>query len=363
MIPNDASLPSFSIVMPCYNVERFVEEALVSCFRQNYPGPVQYVIVDDCSTDATWQRIQETVAREGAGRDIITVRHDVNRGVCGATDTAYSLATGDWLVKADSDDVQLPGRLSHYADIISRHPDVGYIVLSCQRTTEDGSPLEHVPYCACLYDDAPDEVCLRTPKERCANALGTGNSPCFYALGGLTAIKSNLYRQWGKLLTGEETERFSDDTVWEVRCRVAAVMVGSRALACLYRSRTSGNLEYRRQGCSFGDMKKEELLSARNLRARATAYHQCLKAIRTAATTPGMSDWLPEQLDAYAARIDAEATYFFARAEWWQHGLFYRLRWYLRERRRLIPPHRRWCLRRVLMPLWLVCLLKALRGR
>lgn len=354
------SLPSFSIVMPCYNVEKFVEEALMSVFSQKYEGHIQYVIVDDGSTDNTWTIIQKTVKKAGANLDTKLLRHTKNKGVAAATDTCYQHATGDWIVKADSDDVQLETRCSDYARLIAKYPRVGVIILSCQRMMEDKTPLEHVPYCDCHYDTASEETYLHTPDERLRNITRQASAP-FYALGGTTAIHRSIYEKWGSLMADAQSDiRFSDDTVWGGRYILTAPIVGSRALACMYRTRTSGNLEYRSKGIRYSDFMGEELKATRNMKARAEGYALCCRAAQRALEHPELTDWTPEQIKTYLSQNRGEEIYFRARAEWWTWSWFKRLNWYRVHAHLLIPQHRTWCKLR-LLPLRVVCLLKVAR--
>lgn len=354
-------LPSFSIVMPCYNVEQFVEEALLSVFAQKYDGRIQYIIVDDGSTDNTWEVIQNTVQKAGQGLDVCLIQHEKNKGVSAATDTCYRHATGDWIIKADSDDVQLETRCAECARLITKYPQVGCIILSCQRMEEDKTPRELVPYCSCLYDDAPDEIYLHTPEQRFSNIMRQGPTASIYSLGCTTAMKRTLYERWGDLMADAQSDiRFSDDTVWGGRYILTAPVVGSRALACMYRTRSSGNLEYRSRGLKYSDFVHEELNSSRNMKARAEGYALCCRAAQRAIEQPELTDWTPEQIKAFHNQNYGEQIYFAARAEWWSWNWFKRLQWYRAHAQQLLPPHRAWCKLR-LLPLSIVCLLKSMR--
>ena len=358
--PQSANFPSFSVVMPCYNVAPFVGQAIRTVLDQQYDGDIQLVIVDDGSTDNTWETIQQIVTKEGAGKNILTIQHEQNKGVSVATDTGYQHATGEWIIKADSDDIQLPGRCAAYADIIKRHPDVCAIVLSCQRVTEDEKPLKKVPYCAKAYNDAKPEYILRTPEERFNSRMGIGQQPGFYDLGGTAAIRRDLYDKWGNLWPKNGAEyRFSDDVVWGMRYMLSGTVIGSKAIACLYRTRSSGNLEYRSQGLSYQNIKMEELLSAKSMMAKGEAYYQCRLACERALNTPGLSDWEPEQIHQYIDKLRRYELFFRRRSTWWHSSWFNRISWYIKHSKDLYPHHRGWCSCR-LAPLWLTCFLRAM---
>ena len=94
---------SVSVVIPAYNAERFIGEAIESVLAQTHP-PFEVVVVDDGSTDAT-----ATVARGYPG---VTLIQRENGGIGAARNTGVAAATGDWLAFLDADDTWPPDRLS-----------------------------------------------------------------------------------------------------------------------------------------------------------------------------------------------------------------------------------------------------------
>ena len=76
--------PLISILIPVYNVEKFIERCARSVFEQTYEN-LEYVFVDDCSPDKSIQ-ILERVLAEYPKREKQTkiIHHDKNRGVAAA---------------------------------------------------------------------------------------------------------------------------------------------------------------------------------------------------------------------------------------------------------------------------------------
>lgn len=341
-------LPSFSVVMPCYNAENFVEEAIKSVLNFEYAGDVQIVIVDDGSTDNTWSRIQQIVQSEGKGKNICTVQHKVNKGVSAATDTACQYASNDWLVKADADDIQMPNRLEAYAQLIQKYPKACALELACQRITVDGIPYEFIPFSSA--GKKLDEYFLDTPLQRYQGRMGIGEEPNFCDFGGTVAFKRELYHRWGNLVDEEDgpTVRFADDTVWGARYMLSGPVAGANIVSCLYRSRVTGNLEYRCMGSSYKDILQQEIESENGSLYKAEANRRAECACMKALDNPCLSDWDRGHILLYAQKYNQFAFYFYTRAEWWNWTIFKRIVWYMGNHHKLLPVHRRWCLNRIL---------------
>jgi len=119
-----------SIIIPCCNEEDSVPQLAAKFFpvveQLSRDRSVEVVFVDDGSTDATYERLQEIVA----GRpDMHIARHPVNRGLGAAIRTGFVHARGDILVTADSDGTyrfeEIPALLSYLkpgVDIVTASP-------------------------------------------------------------------------------------------------------------------------------------------------------------------------------------------------------------------------------------------------
>ena len=89
-----------TVVMPVFNEERTLREAVARVLAVDMGVPVELVVVDDCSTDATG-RILEDIGRTHPG--VRCLRHTTNRGKGAALRTGFSAATGEWVIVQDAD--------------------------------------------------------------------------------------------------------------------------------------------------------------------------------------------------------------------------------------------------------------------
>lgn len=113
--------PLISVLVPCYNRERYIEEALLSILQQDYPN-FELIVVDDGSQDASAEKIEALRQQY----DFQFYRQD-NQGVSAALNTALSHARGEFVATPDSDDIMLPGHLSRQAAYLEAHSEVGCV--------------------------------------------------------------------------------------------------------------------------------------------------------------------------------------------------------------------------------------------
>lgn len=96
--------PLVSILVPVYNVERYIERCVVSLMEQTY-SELEYVFVDDSSPDRSIELLNEVVNRYPSRKSQVRIlRHENNKGLSAARNTAVSAASGDYIWHVDSDD-------------------------------------------------------------------------------------------------------------------------------------------------------------------------------------------------------------------------------------------------------------------
>lgn len=92
-----------SVIVPVFNVEEYLEEALDSLLMQTYRN-LEILVVDDGSTDGSGKICDEYAKKDKR----IQVIHQDNQGLSGARNTALELMSGDMVMFLDSDDAWLP---------------------------------------------------------------------------------------------------------------------------------------------------------------------------------------------------------------------------------------------------------------
>ena len=114
-------MPKVSVIIPAYNHERFVREAVESVLAQTY-GDLEICITDDCSTDGT----ADVVASIRDER-IRFKRLGKNSGVSAAMNDAIRRSTGEYVAVLNSDDCYLPDKTAIQVDYLEKNPQVGAV--------------------------------------------------------------------------------------------------------------------------------------------------------------------------------------------------------------------------------------------
>lgn len=124
--------PKVSVVMPVYNAERFLEDAIGSVLQQNY-SPLQLIVVDDGSTDGTGgiaRRFEETCY----------LRQE-NAGPSAARNKGIAAADGAILAFLDSDDRWTPDKLACQVGHMMQHPEHLFTIAKFRYFLEPGCPI------------------------------------------------------------------------------------------------------------------------------------------------------------------------------------------------------------------------------
>lgn len=347
-----SGLPSFSIVVTCYNLEKYIGEALDSCCKQDYDGEWEVIVVDDCSNDKSRDVIQQYLAEHPAAR-VRFVPRETNGGVAAATDTGVAAAKYEWIVLADGDDVQLLERLSRAAETIKKNPDIKFLTMSMNSMCADGTIIGQQYYLtAAGAEEIPQEVCKASPEERMANLQAKHDKLASTGASGL--FHRDCYT-WFGTLQGECPHHLEQDPMLMFRAMLLGPVMGTRDLACNYRNHATNLTNITLPPGIRGVMAFERhqdkylVLHTRTLQAE-------LRDLEYAISHPGTSDWPPEFLEQARQHLLYEIAFFGTRAEWWKSSWWSRLARAKRAKQlKAMAPR--------LLPFPLFCLLKYWRKK
>lgn len=110
-------MTKISVVIPTYNNESFLVEAIESVFRQTF-GDYELIVVDDGSTDRSRALIEPYMSR-------LKYHYQENQGLAVARNVGLSLAQGEYVTYLDGDDVWNDDNLATKVAVLARFPDIG----------------------------------------------------------------------------------------------------------------------------------------------------------------------------------------------------------------------------------------------
>ncbi|MEU8886954.1 CDP-glycerol glycerophosphotransferase family protein [Streptomyces sp. NPDC048442] len=148
-------MPRFSVIVPAYQVQEYLEECLDSVLTQSYDD-LELIAVDDCSPDACGDLIDEYAARDPRVRPLHLAE---NGGVGNARNVGLELARGDYLLFLDGDDTLTPGALQSISDRLKESDSPDVLVFDYARTFWTGEA-ERNQLSAELHEQGPASFAL-----------------------------------------------------------------------------------------------------------------------------------------------------------------------------------------------------------
>jgi glycosyltransferase involved in cell wall biosynthesis len=123
-----------SVIIPCFNVEEWLREAIDSCLQQSYPK-IEIIVIDDGSTDNCLEILKSY-------EDKIIWETGLNRGGNYARNRGFALSKGEYIQFLDADDYILPEKIERQVDFLEKTgADVVYGDLKYKRHLPDGTSL------------------------------------------------------------------------------------------------------------------------------------------------------------------------------------------------------------------------------
>jgi glycosyltransferase involved in cell wall biosynthesis len=203
--------PLVSVIVPVYNGECFLAEALDSIFAQDY-RPVEVIVVDDGSVDGT--------ANIAKSFKEVRYIYQMNQGHGAAKNAGIAAASGEFIAFLDADDLWAPHKLSVQMEHLLKHANVGYTI--ARMRTFLGPGVEWPSW---------------------LNEEHHSRGPIGYVLGTMVARRT-VFEQIG---TFDTSYRHSNDSDWFFRARDAGIPMAILPDVLLYRRIHSSNMSQETQ--------------------------------------------------------------------------------------------------------------------
>jgi glycosyltransferase involved in cell wall biosynthesis len=126
--------PLVSVIVPAFNAERFIAEAVTSILAQTWRN-VECLVVDDGSRDGTPKLVEEIISR---GEPRLRLLRGANTGVAAARNRGVAASNGDFVAFLDADDLWLPRKLERQIDVMRAEPSLGAVYTGLHLIDEYG---------------------------------------------------------------------------------------------------------------------------------------------------------------------------------------------------------------------------------
>ncbi len=238
--------PKVSVLMPTYNRESFITDAVRSVLAQDY-GNLELVIVDDGSTDRTAEILTEQFSEYMTGVPVdgkaICYYPSEHLGISGARNLALEKATGEYIAFLDSDDRFHPNKMRLQMEYLQAHPEASIVFCGFEKTGD--------------FDGCP-------PTEDQEKLLADMDYKLYITF---SCSKRELFDRFGgfdcSLATGEDYE-------WIFRLKISGVDLSHTLPQVLYYYRVhQGNITLTHDSHDPGEIRRIWLKAIRNARARS----------------------------------------------------------------------------------------------
>lgn len=134
--------PIISVIMPVYNGERHLHQAVESILRQTFDN-FEFLIINDGSTDNT-----EAILGSFSDERIKLINNGANLGLAASLNKGVDLARGQYIARMDADDVSFPTRFERQLEFLESNPDTDLLGCRAMAFRDSGEIIGLLPFFA-----------------------------------------------------------------------------------------------------------------------------------------------------------------------------------------------------------------------
>jgi len=123
-------MPKVSVILPAYNAEKYIKEAVDSILSQTFRD-FELIVINDCSKDST-----EKILLSYTDPRLVYVKNEQNLGVAGTLNKGLKLAKGQYIARMDADDISLPQRFEKQVAYLDSHENTAVLGTALERFGE-----------------------------------------------------------------------------------------------------------------------------------------------------------------------------------------------------------------------------------
>jgi len=176
--------PQITVLMSVHNGQAYLSQAIISILGQNF-SDFEFIIIDDASTDDTWQILQTFAKKD---RRIVLIQNECNLGLTKSLNIGLKHSHGKYIARQDADDVSLPPRLEEQFKLLEKNPEICAVGSWAQIINQKGerqrilkTPVTHEEIIAHLLLYNPMVHTSLFTRKKVLNEIGGYNENIAYA--------------------------------------------------------------------------------------------------------------------------------------------------------------------------------------
>jgi glycosyltransferase involved in cell wall biosynthesis len=156
-----SDMPRIDVLLPVYNVERYVTDALNSIRSQTFTE-IEITIVDDCSTDNTLCIVEKIASIDPRIR---VIRTPHNMGTAEALNYGLQFCRAPLIANMDGDDIALPTRLEKQRQFLEENPAIALVGCATKAIDQSGNPIAGlgISWVPCDQEQVTKTMLLASP--------------------------------------------------------------------------------------------------------------------------------------------------------------------------------------------------------
>lgn len=152
-------MPKISVILPVYNAEKYLREAIDSILKQTFTD-FELLLINDGSTDGS-----EEIIKSYTDDRIIYIKNEQNRGLINSLNRGIDLAAGEYIARMDADDIALPERFEKQLKFLWERNDIAMLATTYYCIDAEGKPLPAWP--TDRQTITPEQIRKVLPRDNC----------------------------------------------------------------------------------------------------------------------------------------------------------------------------------------------------
>jgi glycosyltransferase involved in cell wall biosynthesis len=316
-----------------YNQARFVRHAVEAALAQTY-SPLEVLLSDDCSTDGTFEIIQDVVSQYSGPHKVIVNRNDRNLGLSEHVNRIIALAQGELIIAADGDDLSGPQRAERCVEAWLNHGKPAALMSAIEFIDADGKISPNADEWFSQFLPIKNETQRASLLRFCSRG-----SPRLISCS--AAWTKEMFNAFGPMSPG----LWYEDDVITVRAWLFDRIVFLQDVLVSYRQHESNLFNrVKAHGTTAAARRRMEQLT----RLQAERHRESLLSYVPDLEIAIRQQWITQALcDELRRRIDKQARFYEVIATWWNVAWTERLEMFLFVLRWGRFKEARWCLPRL----------------